>query len=178
MSRQPRSWTCQRRISAKAKTERCITERAGDHDDIAWLRGCAADHAADWHLADFVRKGDVVLCFYPLAFTGVCSKEMKCVNDEMNRWAAKGATVVGVSCDSFAANKAWADQMGLKQTLLSDMHRQVCQAYGLYWAELNVSSRGTVVIGQSDSGHGTVKWIESRQPGNAMDWDKVLAQIA
>lgn len=133
---------------------------------------------ADWTLSEAVKKGDVVLCFYPLAFTGVCSTEMKCVNDEMGKWQAKGAMVVGVSCDSFAANKAWADQMGIKQTLLCDMHRQVCKAYGLYWADLNVSQRGTVVIGRSADGKGKVKWVQARQPGNAMDWDTVLAQIA
>lgn len=133
---------------------------------------------ADWTLSEQVKKGDVVLCFYPLAFTGVCSIEMKCVNDEMAKWAAKGAQVVGVSCDSFAANKAWADQLGIKQTLLSDMHRTVCKAYGLYWADLNVSQRGTVVIGRSEDGRGKVKWVQARQPGNAMDWETVVAQIA
>lgn len=132
----------------------------------------------DWTLSEQVKKGDVVLCFYPLAFTGVCSTEMKCVNDEMAKWAAKGAQVVGVSCDSFAANKAWADQLGLKQILLSDMHRQVCKAYGLYWPDLNVSSRGTVVIGKSADGKSTVKWIQARQPGNGMDWTEVLSHIA
>lgn len=133
---------------------------------------------ADWNLAENVKKGDVVLCFYPLAFTGVCSTEMKCVNDEMAKWQAKGATVVGVSCDSFAANKAWADQLGIKQVLLCDMHRAVCKAYGLYWADLNVSSRGTVVIGKSADGMGRVKWVQARQPGNGMDWETVLSQIA
>jgi peroxiredoxin len=133
---------------------------------------------ADWTLSEEVKKGDVVLCFYPLAFTSVCSTEMRCVNDEMAKWAAKGATVVGVSCDSFAANKAWAEQMGLKQTLLSDLHRAVCKAYGLYWADLNVSQRGTVVIGKSADGKGRVKWVQARQPGNAMDWETVVAQIA
>lgn len=133
---------------------------------------------ADWTLSAEVKKGDVVLCFYPLAFTGVCSTEMKCVNDEMAAWSAKGAQVVGISCDSFAANKAWADQLGLKQILLSDMHRQVCKAYGMYWADLNVSTRGTVVIQASSTGATKVKWAQSRQPGSAMEWGEVLSQIA
>lgn len=133
---------------------------------------------ADWTLSDQVKKGDVVLCFYPLAFTGVCSTEMKCVNDEMAAWSAKGAQVVGISCDSFAANKAWADQLGLKQVLLSDMHRQVCKAYGMYWADLNISTRGTVVIEASATGATTVKWAQARQPGSAMEWGEVLTHIA
>jgi peroxiredoxin len=132
---------------------------------------------ADWTLSNELTKGDVVLCFYPLAFTGVCSTEMKCVNEEMSDWTAKGAQVVGVSCDSFAANKAWADQEGFRQTLLCDMHRDVCKAYGLFWPDLNVSQRGTVVIGKSGDGRGVVKFVQARQPGNAMKWDEVLGQL-
>ncbi|MDX2018083.1 MAG: redoxin domain-containing protein [Planctomycetota bacterium] len=130
-----------------------------------------------WTLSEAVKKSDVVLCFFPLAFTSVCSTEMKCVTDEMTKWEKKGAQVVGISCDSFASLKAWADQLGLKQTLLSDIHRQVCRAYGLYWPELNVSSRGTVIIGKSETGQGKVKWVQSRQPGNAMNFEEVIASV-
>ncbi|MBM4108404.1 MAG: redoxin domain-containing protein [Phycisphaerae bacterium] len=132
---------------------------------------------ADWRLCDALRKGDVVLCFFPLAFTGVCGTEMKCVSDEMDRWRSKGAQVVGVSCDSFASLKAWADQMGLKQTLLADMHRDVCKAYGLYWEDLNVAARGTVVIAQSPDGQGKVEWAQAREPAKAMNFDEVLASV-
>jgi peroxiredoxin len=135
----------------------------------------------DWSLAEAIKQGDVVLAFFPLAFTGVCGTEMQCITKELSAWQKKSggaAQVVGVSCDSFAALKAWADQMGLKHTLLADMHRDVCKAYGLFWPELNVSKRGTVVIGQDASGQGKVKWIQAREPGKAMDWDEVLAHIA
>lgn len=132
----------------------------------------------EWTLADAVKKGDVVLCFYPLAFSGICATEMECVTKEMSTWQGKGAQVIGVSCDSFFVQKAWADQMGFKHPLLADMHREVCKAYGLYWADLNVSTRGTVVIGQSDDGVGTVKWVEARKPSDAMDFDAVLAQLS
>ncbi len=132
---------------------------------------------AEWKLADAVMKGDVVLAFFPLAFTGVCSTEMKCVTEEMNKWQTKGATVVGVSCDSFATLKAWADANGYKHTLLSDIHRDVCKAYGLYWHDLNVATRGTVVIGKDASGQGTIKWIQVREPGKAMSFDEVLAHM-
>ena len=132
----------------------------------------------DWKLSDAVKKGDVVLCFFPLAFTGVCGTENKCITDELGKWTAKGATVVGVSCDSWATLKAWADQMGLKHTLLADMHREVCRGYGLYWADLNVSSRGTVVIGKSATGQGKVRWVQSREPSKGMSFDEVLAHVA
>lgn len=132
----------------------------------------------EWRLSEAVKKGDVVLCFFPLAFTGVCGTEMKCVNDEIESWQQEGAQVVGISCDSFATLKAWADQLGLKQTLLADMHREVCKAYGLYWMELNVSSRGTVIVGKATDGHGRVKWVQAREPGKAMNWEEVLTWLA
>jgi peroxiredoxin len=127
----------------------------------------------DWRLSDALKQGPVVLCFFPMAFTGVCTTEMKCVDAEMESWRAKGAQVVGISCDTFATLKAWADQLGLKQTLLADMHRQVCKAYGLYWPDLNISQRGTIVIGQD----GKVRWSQAREPSKAMTWDEVLAAV-
>ncbi len=132
----------------------------------------------EWKLSDAVKKSDVVLCFYPMDFSPVCSTEMKCVTDEMGRFEKKGAQVVGISCDSFFVHKAWADQIGLKQTLLADMHRAVSKAYGLYFPDLNVSSRGTVIIGKDSGGKGKVKWVQARELRTAMTNDEVLAAIS
>ena len=85
----------------------------------------------------------------------------------------RGATVVGIYCDSFAAHKAFAEQEGLEIPLLADMHREVCRAYGLYWADLNVASRGTVIVGPDR----VVRWVEAREPGNAFTLDTVLGGI-
>lgn len=128
----------------------------------------------EWSLSQALSGGDVVLCFFPFAFTGVCGTEMECITKDMDKWQNTGATVAAVSCDSFAALKAWADQLGLKHTLLSDLHRDVVKQYGLYWSDLNVAKRGTVVIGAD----GVVKYSEAREPGNAMDFDMILAKLA
>jgi len=133
------------------------------------------DARNEWSLADALEKGDVVLCFFPFAFTSVCASEMECVTNDLDKWASDGVTVVGLSCDSFASLAAWREQLGLKQTLLSDIHRVVCKAYGLYWEDLNVSKRGTVVIGKDAGGVPRVRWIQAREPGEAMDFDTVLA---
>ncbi|HLO39671.1 MAG TPA: redoxin domain-containing protein [Phycisphaerales bacterium] len=132
----------------------------------------------DWRLSEQVKQGDVVLCFFPMAFTAVCSTEMQCITQEMDKWKKSGAQVVGVSCDSFAVLKAWADATGLKQTLLADMHRSVCKAYGLYWADLNISGRGTVVIGHSPAGECKVKWSQKREIKQAMSFDEVLTHVS
>ena len=99
----------------------------------------------EWTLSEAAKKGDVVLCFFPFAFTGVCGTEMKCISAEMAAWQKKGATVVGVSCDSPFVLNEWANKEGFKHTLLSDLHRQVCKSLGIYWADMNVAGRGTVI---------------------------------
>jgi len=131
----------------------------------------------DWTLSTHLENGDVVLCFFPFAFTGVCSTEMECLSREMDRYAKSGATAVGVSCDSFAALKAWAERDGYTHTMLSDLHRTVCRAYGLYWHEMNVAQRGTVIVGRGDDGGPVVKWAQAREPGAGMNTDEVFAGL-
>jgi len=135
-------------------------------------------HRQPWTLSGALGKGDVVLSFFPFAFTEVGSAEMECITKEMHRWTSAGAQVVGVSCDSFAALKAWGEQMGFKHPLLADMHREVSKAYGLYWADLNVSQRGTIIIARDEGGHGHVKWSQAREPKNAFKLDEVMAAMA
>lgn len=135
----------------------------------------------EFKLSDALEKGDVVLSFYPMSFTSVCGTEMACVRDEAAQLAQSGANVVGVSTDSFAVQNAWAEKEGFKHTLLADMHRQVCQAYGLYWADLNVASRGTVIVttgGPDGNGTPVVKWSQAREPGEAFKLDEVLGAMA
>ncbi len=132
----------------------------------------------EWTLSEAVQKGPVVLCFFPLAFTSVCTTEMECVSKDFDRWTREGMQVVGVSCDSFATLKAWADQGGYKHRLLADMHRAVCRGYGLFWTDLNVSRRGTVIVEKGADGAPTVTWAQTREPGQAMDFESVLAAVA
>lgn len=128
----------------------------------------------EWKLSEALDQGDVVLCFYPMDFSPVCSTEMKCVTEEMDRLSAKGAQPVGISCDSFFVHEAWAKSMGLTQPLLADMHRAVSKAYGFYFPDLNVSGRGTVVIGQD----GNVKWVQARELKDAFDLDELVGAIS
>jgi mycoredoxin-dependent peroxiredoxin len=161
--------------TAQAPAPRTTTIAKGDTAPDFTLQD---QNKAEWTLAEAVKKGDVVLSFFPFAFTGVCGTEMKCVTAEMASWQGKGATVVGVSCDSPFVLKAWAEKEGMKHTLLSDQHRAVCRAYGIYWPEMNTTQRATVVIGKSADGKGKVKWVQTRQPSVGMKWDEVLAVIS
>lgn len=144
----------------------------------------AGEAAPDFTLLDHNRESvslrslraagdDVVLSFFPFAFTSVCGEEMACFTREFDRFADRGATVAGISCDSFAALKAWRERDQITIPLLADLHREVCRAYGFFWPELNVSSRGTVIVAPD----GAVKWVSAREPGEAIDVEQALAAI-
>ena len=132
----------------------------------------------DWRLSDALKHGDVVLCLFPFAFTGVCGQEMQCVTREMDAGKKKGAQVVGMSCDSMFTLRAWADKEGFKHTLLSDQHRLVTKALGRYWADMNTTGRATIVVGKTPDGQGKVKMVQAREPGVAMKWEEVVAVIS
>ncbi|MGD9689975.1 MAG: redoxin domain-containing protein [Phycisphaerales bacterium] len=128
----------------------------------------------DWTLSKELEHGPVALCFFPMAFTGVCGAEMRCVTSEAAKWKSRGVRVVGVSCDSWPVLKAWSNVEGFAHPLLADMHRRVCRAYGLYWPELNVAWRGTVIVRRD----GKVAWSQKREIKQAMNLEEVLAATA
>ena len=127
----------------------------------------------DWTLSKALALGEVVLCFYPMAFSPVCEGEMTCATNDLELFENMGATVVGISGDSWFTQKAWAEKLGLKQTLLADMHREVCKAYGFYFKDLHVPARGTVIVSQD----GTVKWVQARELGQAMQVAEVVGEV-
>lgn len=128
----------------------------------------------NWKLSDALKKGDVVLSFFPLAFTGVCGTEMECISKEFAKHAKNNVQAVGISGDNPPSLNAWATQLGLTQTLLSDTHRNVCKAYGLYWPDLNIAWRGTVIVGTD----GKVKWTQRREIPNAFSLNELLDALA
>ena len=85
-------------------------------------------------LKDF--KGNVVLAFYPGAFTGVCTKEMCTLRDSLARLIGLKAQVVGISVNDPFSNKAFAVANGLTFPLLSDYNREVLQRYDVVLNDL------------------------------------------
>lgn len=140
--------------------------------DIAPNFALLDQEASIWHLSDAVKAGGVVLCFFPMAFTPVCESEMKCITAELGQWSEKNVRMVGISCDTSPTLEAWSRVLGLNHKLLSDIHRSVSKAYGLYWPEMNISHRGTIIIGAS----GKVCFTQIRPFGETMDMDYVLGR--
>jgi peroxiredoxin len=101
----------------------------------------------DYKLSDF-RGQKVVLAFYPLDFSPVCSKEHACFRDDLKQFESLNARVFGISVDSIWAHKAFAEKLGIKYPLLADFQPKgaVAQKYGLYLEDKGITGRATVVV--------------------------------
>ena len=112
------------------------------------LRGTQSDDPV--RLSSFKGQKNVVLLFFPLAWTSVCTKEMCAVRDSYSEYANLDAQVLGISVDSPFALKAWSKEEGFPFPLLSDFNREVSSSYGALYDDLmglkGVSKRAAFVI--------------------------------
>jgi peroxiredoxin len=90
----------------------------------------------------------VVLVFFPLAFSPVCSHQLPELQARQAEFEAAGAIVYGISVDSHHANTAFARSLGLSFPLLSDWRREASRAYGVHLPEADTSGRATFVVGR------------------------------
>lgn len=99
----------------------------------------------DWTLSDH-RGQVVVLLFYPGDNTPVCTRQLCSVRDHWGEYQLTGAEVVGISTDSVASHKSFAEEHDLPLRLLADTDRKVSEAYGMKSWLPGRSARGVVVI--------------------------------
>lgn len=130
-------------------------------------------------LSDFRGSKNVLLVFYPFAFSGVCQGELCQIRDDLSDFQNDSVQVLGVSVDTPFALKAWSDQQGYTFPLLSDFwpHGEVAKAYGVFNEDAGMALRGTFLIDTE----GTVRFAEKNQPGEARDqsvWKKALAELS
>ena len=107
-------------------------------------------------LSDF--KGQrVLLVFYPLDFSPVCSDQLTLYRDIDPQLKEAGVTPLGISVDSAFAHKAFQDQLGIDTTLLADFEPKgaVASAYGAYLDGAGHSNRSLVLI----DAEGKVEWV-------------------
>ena len=127
----------------------------------------------DWTLSSLRGKKNVVLIFYPLDWSPVCTGENKCISDDFPKFEQANAEVVGISTDSFFSHKAWADALALKQRLLADFNRDVVKKYGLYFEPLNCGKRATVIIDKN----GKVAYAKVQEIKTARDDKEILEAL-
>ena len=130
-------------------------------------------------LADFAGK-NVVLAFYPAAFTGVCQKEMCTFRDALNDFTSAKTAVLGVSVDSPFANKEFAAKNSLNFPLLSDIGRDAITQYDVVFNDLagvkgfTVAKRAVFVI--DAGGMIRYKWV-APEPKVEPDYAEVTAAV-
>jgi peroxiredoxin len=113
-------------------------------------------HGQQVDLADFRGAKHVVLLFFPFAFTGVCTGELRAVQDALGTFQNADVQLLAVSCDSPHTLRVFADQEGFDFPLLSDFwpHGNASRGYGVFAEEKGCALRGTFVIDRS----GVVRW--------------------
>ena len=131
-------------------------------------------------LSDFKGQKSVVLLFYPMDFSPVCTEEHCTFGPQLNDYAAgKDAVVFGVSCDSPFTHAVFRKQYNIPYRLLSDPTRKMAKAYGMWAGEEpnNCTKRGTVVI---DRGGKIAHYEEvaPREPRKVEDLRKLVARAS
>ncbi len=143
------------------------------------LKSKTADGLKDVSLNDFLGKQPVVLLFFPLAFTGVCTTEMCDATAGLEDYKKLGAVVLGISVDSPFAQEAWAKQNKITVPLLSDLNKDVAKAYDVIFPGLagigDTAARAAFVIGTD----GLVKYAEQTPaPTDLPNFAAVKAALA
>ena len=108
----------------------------GDQAPDFTLKQKTADGLDDVSLNDYKGKQNVVLLFFPLAYTSVCTDEMCSVSQGLSDYEALNAKVLGISVDSPFAQEAWAKENDISIPLLSDFNKDVSAKYGAQYDDL------------------------------------------
>ena len=133
-------------------------------------------HGQEQSLASRANSRNVLLVFYPFAFTGVCSGEMLALQEHVKEWDSLATDVLAVSCDTVPSLRAFADSTGLEIPLLSDFwpHGAVSSAYGAFDEMLGAAGRATYVIDKA----GVVRWKVTSAIADARDVREYLTALA
>jgi peroxiredoxin len=98
-------------------------------------------------LSEFRGKKNVVLAFYPAAFTGGCTKEMTAYGQSLDKFETNDTQVFGISTDNTPSQKVFADQVHATFPMLSDFSkREVTRAYGVLMPDRGIANRATFVV--------------------------------
>lgn len=131
-------------------------------------------------LGEFKGK-NVVLAFFPGAFTGVCTTEMCTLRDRIDQYNSMNAQVIGITVDPPFSQKVWIDQNNVTYPFLSDFNREVVNLYDVALPNL-ASMEGYVAAKRAvfvldKEGIVRYKWV-SDSPANEPDYDEVQSAVA
>jgi peroxiredoxin len=128
-------------------------------------------------LGDFKGQKNVVLAFFPAAFSPGCTNEMAKYQETSGQFNANNTVILGISVDSPWANAAFADKLDAQFNILSDAKRDISKAYGVFDEQNVIARRTTFVIDRE----GIVKQVfmaqEALDPTHALEACAVLAEV-
>lgn len=135
-----------------------------------------SQHGEQVRLSDFRGRRNVVLVFYPYAFSRVCTSELGAIRDRPELFSDAGAELLAISCDPMFTQRAYAGAEGLEFPLLSDFwpHGAIASAYGVFDPDRGCAVRGTFVIDRS----GIVRWSVVNAMSEARDLDDYAKALA
>ncbi|MGK5640374.1 peroxiredoxin [Streptomyces sp. URMC 126] len=133
-------------------------------------------HGETVRLSDFRGEKNVVLLFYPFAFTGVCTGELCALRDELPTFVNDDVQLLAVSNDAPFSLRVFAEQEKLDYPLLSDFwpHGEVSRAYGVFDEEKGCALRGTFIIDKQ----GVVRWTIVNGLPDARDLNEYTRELA
>jgi peroxiredoxin (alkyl hydroperoxide reductase subunit C) len=119
-------------------------------------------------LADYRGVKNVVVVFYPFAFSGICTGELCEIRDNLGDFESDDVQVLAISCDHMFSQRAWSDAEGYFFPVLSDYwpHGATAQAYGVFDQTGGFSTRGTFLI----DADGIVAWTLVNGPSEKRDF--------
>ena len=127
-------------------------------------------------LSNFAGRKNVVLVFYPLDWSPVCTKEHACLVNDMRSLETLDAQVLGVSVDSAWSHKAYAEKMGIRYSLLADFQPRgaLAEKYGVFLPDKGISGRAIVIVGKD----GKVAWVKNYDIPVVPDVAEVAAALS
>lgn len=108
----------------------------------------------DVSLSSFRGKQNVLVAFFPLAFTGTCTKELVCFTEDFDQFAGRGVEILPISVDSTASLREFKNKLQMKTELLSDFKRDISRTYGVLNEDRFFSNRAYFLIDRE----GRVRW--------------------
>lgn len=109
-------------------------------------------------LSDY-RGKNVVIVFYPLDWSPVCTNEHACFVNDLKAFEKLNAQILGLSVDSVWSHKAWADKLGIGYPLLADFQPRgaVAEKFGVFLADKGITGRAIAVVDKS----GNLAWFKN-----------------
>ena len=139
------------------------------------LAGSRGSEDTEISLNDFKGKNLVVI-FYPLDFSPVCSVQIPDFNEKVDEIRAKNAEIIAINRDSAFAHKAWSAHLGgVKFPLLADMNLEVSKQFGMALEDVGITNRGVIIIDKE--GNIAFKHVEDAPPDNTLAVNQVLSEL-